>query len=77
MLKDFKRNPKGNYYSQEVGNYEVTVERMNGFYRVSLWKLPSKEYVESQDFVGTDQISFFRAMTLGDQLVKQQKIKTH
>lgn len=73
MLKDFKWISEGNYHSKVVGNYEVTVERMADFYRVSLWKGSSKELVESLDFAGTDLNTLLRALALADQLIKQNK----
>lgn len=74
MLKDF--NWLEGYYSKKVDNHEVTVERMSDFHRVSLWRGQTKDYVESQDFIGTDLNSLVRALALGDQLLKQNKKAT-
>lgn len=75
MLKEFNWKEKEDYHSQQVGEYEVAVERMIDFHRVSLWRGQSKEFVESQDFVGTDLNSLVRALVLGDQLLKQNTKK--
>ena len=75
MLKDFNWKQEEGYHSQQVEEYEVTVERMSSFHRVSLWRGSSKEYVESQDFVGTDLNSLIRALSLADQLLKQNTKK--
>ena len=61
----------GNYLSKRVGEYEVTIERKTTFYHVAIWKGEYKDLVEEQDIQGNSAESELRAITLGNQLVRQ------
>lgn len=73
MLKEFCWTSDGNYYSKRSNNHEVTVEQIDGGYKVSLWKGKTKDLIESLDFNGTDLNSLLRSLALADQLLKQNK----
>lgn len=73
----WKIKDEGSWLSQKVGKFEVTIERLNGFYRVSIWKGEQKDWVEEQDIEGIRPESEYRAITLGNQLVKQLHEKSH
>lgn len=64
---------RGKKLVKKIANVEVSIKKLEGFYRVIVWRLPNHDWVEEQDVEGMDLL---RALKLGDKLIEQQQ-KSH